>query len=112
FIMAESQAFTITDLLAAATELLVSAGYKRVSDVEWETLFGSNSRVFEDPYGIVAVVAYDTWGDLSSRWVDAQGALVELISKYVKGSEPKAWEGYLVLLTPSILSGNAKQEAA
>ena len=107
--IADSQ-FTTTELLAAATDLLLGAGYQRVEDRTWGSLLGSNSRLFEDPYGILAIVAYDTWADLSSHWVDAQGLLVELISKYVPQAEAKAWDGYLVLLTPSILRGDARQE--
>jgi len=108
-VIADSQ-FTTTELLAAATDLLLGAGYQRVEDRTWGSLLGSNSRLFEDPYGILAIVAYDTWADLSSHWVDAQGLLVELISKYVPQAEAKAWDGYLVLLTPSILRGDARQE--
>jgi hypothetical protein len=61
------------------------------------------SRVFEDPYGIVAVHVFDTWQQLVDRWNVAQGQLVDLISTYLRGPEPKAWEGYLVLLTPGLL---------
>ena len=92
---------TVTELLANATKTLETHGYKRVNlDIteNWQT---SNVRLFEDDYGIVAIVVYDTWGDLSSNWVDAQASLVELVSKYTTSYDPKSWEGYLVLLTPS-----------
>ena len=92
---------TVTELLANATKILENHGYRRVNiDIteNWQT---SNVRLFEDDYGIVAVVVYDTWGDLSSNWVDAQASLVELVSKYTTRYDPKSWEGYLVLLTPS-----------
>jgi len=92
---------TVTELLANATRILENHGYRRVNiDIteNWQT---SNVRLFEDDYGIVAVVVYDTWGDLSSNWVDAQASLVELLSKYTTHYDPKSWEGYLVLLTPS-----------
>ena len=98
---------TVTELLANATKTLETHGYKRVNlDLaeSWQT---SNVRLFEDDYGIVAVVVYDTWGDLSSNWVDAQASLVELVSKYTTSYDAKSWEGYLVLLTPSLV---AKQD--
>lgn len=92
---------TVTELLANATKTLETHGYKRVNldlTESWQT---SNVRLFEDDYGIVAVVVYDTWGDLSANWVDAQASLVELVSKYTTSYDAKSWEGYLVLLTPS-----------
>lgn len=92
---------TVTELLANATKTLETYGYKRVNlDLaeSWQT---SNVRLFEDDYGIVAVVVYDTWGGLSSNWIYAQASLVELVSKYTTSYDAKSWEGYLVLLTPS-----------
>ena len=64
---------------------------------------GGTSRVFEDPYGIVAVHVFDSWRQLTEQWPVAQGRLVELISEHLTRPEPKAWEGYLVLLTPGLL---------
>ena len=92
---------TTAELLAAASDVLVGVEYHRViSEIEdqWPS---SNARLFEDEYGIVAIVAYDTWRDLAHGWSDAQSALTSLISKYVRRDEPKSWEGYLVLMTPS-----------
>lgn len=63
-------------------------------------LSGENGRLFEDSYGIVAVLVYETWDELATSWQNAQGALVELLSNTVPNAEPKAWEGYLALLTP------------
>ena len=83
-------------LIARAAEVLEDNGYRRVSVApEWPAA----SRVFEDPYGIVAVHVYDTWRELIDSWVDTQSLLVDLISANVSRPEPKTWEGYLVLLT-------------
>lgn len=90
--------FTTSQLIAAASELLESGGYNPVPPTDG---WNPNSRLFEDPYGIVAVVAYETWRDLAETWPDAQGRLVELISSHLRRPEPKSWDGYLVLLTPS-----------
>lgn len=108
--MADS--LTTTDLMASASKVLLEAGYRRVLDSFWEESLGSNARAFEDPYGIVGLVAYETWSDLSSGWVTAQATLVELISKHLTQFEPKAWEGYLVLLTSSVLRGDGRREAS
>lgn len=94
-------AFSSTALLASAAELLTGSGYQPVSaalSARWQS---SNSRLFEDPYSLVAVVVYDTWRELFERWPDAQAMLVEMISTRLGKGEPKSWEGYLVLLTPS-----------
>ena len=56
-------------------------------------------RLFEDEYGIVALHFFDTWTQLSENWTLAQGLIVDLISEHLSRPEPKAWEGYLVLLT-------------
>src|ERR687892_417150 len=90
---------TTPQLLAAASELLESGGYNSVQQADGWT---PHSRVFEDPYGVVAVVAYETWTDLAETWPDDQGRLVDLISAHLRRPEPKSWEGYLVLLTPGV----------
>ncbi len=89
---------TTTSILAEASRVLEDAGYQTAS-VSTGLFSRSLARIFEDHYGIVGVVAYDTWDALCSEWQDAQGALVDLMSEKLAAVEPKAWEGYLVLLT-------------
>jgi hypothetical protein len=100
---------TSSQLLAAASESLESGGYAPVKHADG---WASNSRLFEDPYGIAAIVVYDTWGDLAETWRDAQGRLVELISAHLRRPEPKSWEGYLVLLTPAVLQSTSRSQLA
>lgn len=90
---------TLTDLIAAASEVLKGAGYEQVSRrfQAWDT---PASRLFEDGYNIVGLVAFETCGALLREWPDRQGSLVEVISKHVGRQESKSWDGYLVLLTP------------
>jgi hypothetical protein len=102
---------TTTDILAAASEILGSSGYSRVAQSLGQDVWGANGRLFEDPYGVVALVVYETWSDLSDRWLDAQTVLIEAISKSLTSSEPKAWEGYLVLLTPAVLPTEVRADA-
>ena len=47
---------------------------------------------------------------MSAGWLQAQAALVDLISAFFHRSDAKAWEGYLVLLTPSVLPHDAALE--
>jgi hypothetical protein len=109
--MAKGEGLTTTDLLAAVSDCLCGGGYERIGDArrgEWPT---ESVRLFEDAYGVVAVVVYDTWRDLLSGWVDAQDALVQLISSHISRSDAKAWDGYLVLLTPGIMASDTRNAA-
>jgi hypothetical protein len=89
---------TATNLTAAAEECLRAHGYDAVA--VGEEMAGAG-RFYEDDYGIVLVSIFDTWGELSERWAESQAALVRLISAHLTKSEAKAWDGYLVLLTPA-----------
>jgi len=99
--MSSTESLTTTNLLACATELLSSGGYRRAQAISAQQWPAANAGVFEDSFGIVAVIIYDTWRDLESTWSDAQAAFVELISRQFSSSDAKAWDGYLVLLTPA-----------
>jgi hypothetical protein len=94
---------TSSQVLAAASELLVSGGYSVVpTPPGWE----GTVRLFEDPYGIVALHLYETWDRLIQEWHVAQGELVDLISEHLSRPEPKAWEGYLVVFTTGLMTGS------
>ena len=97
----ESQ-LTPTEILASASKVLVDNGYSHAERMTLPDWRGPEVRIFEDPYSIAAVLVFDTWKELSDRWPDAQGAFVQLISQYISRSEAKAWEGYLILVTPGI----------
>lgn len=95
-----SPAFTPTDLLAAASSALESGGYARVAEDRLNGWQSGNGRLYEDAYGVVAIIVFETWSGLRSGWTNAQATLVELMSEYLGKEDAKAWEGYLVLLTP------------
>jgi len=101
---------TVTDLLAGATRTLEEAGYKRIERLEATELNSPGVRVFEDVYNIVAVAAFNTWEELSTNWSNTQAALAELISRYLDRSDAKAWDGYLVLMCPTILNPMQMEE--
>ena len=106
-----STQFTVTSLVAAAAEVLEGAGFKAVEPSITSTWRATATRVYEDAYSVVCVAVYETWTDLSARWVEDQATLVNLISEYFARSEPKAWDGYLVLLTPSVVRQIDRQNA-
>jgi hypothetical protein len=66
---------------------------------DWDT---PTSRLFEDEYGVVGIVVFDTCAELLRTWPDMQASLVEVISRHVGKEEAKSWDGYLVLLSPGI----------
>lgn len=108
--MMDSAPLTMSSLRAATDEVLTSAGYRQIPDPpDWRNDYGG---VYEDPYSIVGLAIFETWGALATEWLDLQVALAQLISENFASSEPKAWEGYLVLLTPSIVPGSAQQDAS
>jgi hypothetical protein len=98
--MTENVELTASSVLASAHEILEHAGYKRVAQDRVGSWSIPDVRVYEDAYNVAAILVFRTWSELVSRWTDAQGALVDLISNYIAAGESKAWDGYLVLLTP------------
>ena len=103
--------FTVTTLVAAASEILESAGFKVVNPSAMGTWMATEARVYEDAFSIACIAVYETWTDLWSLWADDQAALVSLISKHFSRTDAKAWDGYLVLLTPSIVPTTARHNA-
>lgn len=89
-----------TGLLAKATDLLENCGYTapQIKTGDWNT---ATSRLFEDKYGVVGLVVFPTCRELLDSWIGRQESLVLLMSQYLLASEGKAWDGYLVLLTPA-----------
>ena len=94
--MATVPSLTDTQVLAQATSILTDGGYTLVTAPSSWT---GTVRLFEDSYGIVALHLFDTWSQLVDSWPDAQGLLVDLISEHLTRPDPKASEGYLVLIT-------------
>ena len=102
--------FTVTTLVAAASEVLEIAGFRPVPPSATDNWGATIARVFEDPYSIVCVAVYETWDDLSSRWTKDQASLVTLISKHLLRTDAKAWDGYLALLTPSFVPADERPD--
>lgn len=103
--------FTVTALVAAAEEFLESAAYRPIKPSLADPWKATDVRIYEDAYSIVCLAVYETWNDLLSLWSDDQANLVSLISRHFSRTDAKAWDGYLVLLTPSIVPTKARQDA-
>ena len=96
----QPSALSRTQLLAAVTDVLTLGGYHQGP----VTVDQADFRLFEDALGIVGLAVYDTWPQLLDSWHLAQGWLVDAIAENLNTREPKAWEGYLVLMTPGLHS--------
>ena len=59
----------------------------------------SEISLFEDERRIVGLILYASWSELEENWESAQAEMVARISEYLQRSDPKSWDGYLVLLT-------------
>ncbi len=96
-----SLGYTTTDLIAAASQVLLEGGYRQINGQfpEWGT---PTSRLFEDEYSVVGIAIFETCKELLQTWPDAQALLVDVISRHVGSQESKSWDGYLVLLTPGL----------
>lgn len=88
---------TVAEVLGAVSGRLTRAGFQ----VGPELGLGVEEqlRCFEDDVSIVGVAQFRSWSALRANWLDAQSVLVDLLSERLERSDPKAWEGYLVLLT-------------
>jgi hypothetical protein len=102
---------TTTALTAATVDALTGAGYDEVDQGRIGKWPAPGARVFEDPYSVAALIVYETWAELAGRWLEAQAALADLLSAHFNSEDAKSWEGYLVLITPSVLPRESRLEA-
>lgn len=107
--MRGQDALTPRALIAEARSILLGGGYEVSTYPAIVESLGDLCFVGEDAFGVVLITAYETWTSLSDGWRDAQSALVRLLTEKLSRGNPKSWEGYLVLLTPS-LSGDERAE--
>ena len=98
------------EILAGATNILCKNGFFEVESIYLKGIDRESHRLFEDAYSIVAVVAFPNWQDLVSGWIETQSSLVELISAHVSQEEDKRWEGYLAMLTTSLVPTSEQQQ--
>jgi len=89
---------TTTEIIGQVKRTLRDSGYDqhREPPDRWDA---PSHLLYEDDYGIVGIVVYDSVSSLLAEWTSAQGALVHVISEHVTRAQPKSSEGYLVLLT-------------
>jgi hypothetical protein len=91
---------------------LTDGGYRRIEGELGGKFSAASTRLFEDLYALVGVMIFETWHELESSWPEAQGTFVDLISNYVTASDAKAWDAYIVLMTPAPMSRETNSQAA
>ncbi len=94
----EQDRLSLSVLMSFASEQLSANGYRVVRDLGFRALPSDRALLAEDEYSVLAVVGYETWAQLEAEWPDAQADLVDLFSRHLARSAPKAWDGYLLLL--------------
>lgn len=88
---------TGAEVLGTVADRLTRAGFEIGPELGLSG--GEQLRLFEDDVSVVGVVQYRSWAILRDNWLEAQSAVVELLTDRLERSDPKAWEGYLVLIT-------------
>lgn len=96
----ESQTLlTPSTILAECENCLMTGGYRVARDLPDVPLPKRYYLFAEDPFGIVGLVVYEMLRDLLISWPEAQSAIAELLTRTLGQTDPKRWEGYLVLIT-------------
>lgn len=91
---------TVLQVVGAVGDALDGAGYRRVQQRHDAGNSTSGFRVYEDEFGVIGLRVFESPSLLMEGWADAQTQLVSVIGSYIGREEDKAWDGYLVLLTP------------
>jgi hypothetical protein len=102
---------TLSTIAAAAKECLAQSGYRILGETSEKIVAHSSiAGMFEDEYGLVGLALFESWPSLVDSWADAQSVVVARMSAGLTRSEAKAWDGYLVLLTPGIVPPEGLRE--
>lgn len=95
----DGSSLSASSMIALASETLSSNGYRVVRDITDMKKLRDQALLAEDSYSVISVVAFETWQQLEKDWAEAQADLVDLLARRLTRSAPKAWDGYLVLLS-------------
>ncbi|MFF1251769.1 hypothetical protein ACFVYC_04640 [Pseudarthrobacter sp. NPDC058329] len=85
-------------LVSQMAYLLSSSGAKLISRSQYES-WPETASAYEDKYSIIAIWTYESFSKISDQWIAAQDEVIKLMSSNISSSDPKAWDGYLLLVT-------------
>lgn len=83
-------------LLSEVTRLFAESNIRQV-DRELYQSWPAGAIAFEDEYSVIAVWSFDSVESLVNGWGAAQDHVVRLLGSNVVNTDPKSWDGYLVL---------------
>ena len=109
--MPATSTLTPNNVFSAAVQQFQEAGYKTVETQRVADWSAAHGRIFEDASAVVLLAVYDTWDSLITGWAEAQSTLVDLVSEYFTRTDAKAWDAYLVLLTPAPITSEQRRQA-
>lgn len=101
--MTNDAVLTRDQVLGEVVDVLSRNGFSFVGDEQLAGFDSTYQRVFEDAYSVVAVVYFESWGDLKDTWIEVQTSFVEMISENFTRSDRKSWEAYLVLMSTDLV---------
>jgi len=84
-------------LLTEITRLLAESEIVRVDSARHQS-WPVGSMAFEDEYSVIAVWTFESVEELIARWGIAQDHVVDLLGANVIATDPKSWDGYLILV--------------
>jgi hypothetical protein len=92
-----TQTVVTNDLLVSElTRLFAESDIKQIDRSRYPS-WPATAWAFEDEYAVIAVWAFDSVDSLVNGWGAAQDHVVRLLGTNVIASDPKSWDGYLVL---------------
>lgn len=89
---------TNREVIEQMTSMLAASGARQIPRnryPEWP----QSALAYEDEYAIIAIWQFSSFADLSNSWLEAQDEVVRLVGSNVVSTDPKSWDGYLVLVT-------------
>src|SRR6478609_5956254 len=92
-----TQTVVDNDLLLSELARLFAESDIRQIDRSRYPSWPSDAIAFEDEYAVIAVWAFDSVDSLVNGWGAAQDHVVRLLGTNVMNTDPKSWDGYLVL---------------
>lgn len=84
-------------LLTEITRLLTESEILRVDSARHQS-WPAGSMAFEDEYSVIAVWAFESVEELVGGWGAAQDHVVDFLGANVVATDPKSWDGYLILV--------------
>lgn len=84
-------------LIAEISRLLAESDIVRVDSTRHPS-WPLDSMAFEDEYSVIAVWTFASVEDLVAGWGAAQDHVVDFLGANVIATDPKSWDGYLILV--------------